>query len=386
MTDELENNLAYLQKWQRDFDPEKISRLDKFLHDYFRGGRVKSKFDIVPFAIEDKQAQFVDTNFYYRVGGVDPEKAKEHNDILAIQWGIGSRKANTFEDQVAIANDKSIPYISWIIFDPADPMPIYQQASNYASDPHVISNPMRIDVEKPRSTTRCINYTELETIVSILKIESAFKVGAYSRVNIFEEIFPNGFPDWMEDVYQWIAQYLLFYKDGKWIQARYYDDYLNNGWEWSLPPAVTKSQLYKDQRWRDLVEAWQITDYGNAEYYIAKQWISPGQPGMKSCDLNLSMKSSMIFISNLFSGYTPPQPPITDCVWKFTATGNVNYRTQPLVSTSTYAGTFTSGTTVNSIGLSNPRYGEFWLKFKIDGKTYFTALWYSGKQYYVPMD
>jgi len=300
--------------WARDFPAEKIGFVDRLLHRW-RGGFIEHKATAAKIlGFPDFQAQFVDTNFYYRIGGVHPEKAKNYNNILAIQWGIGSRKADTFDDQVAIARANGIPYTTWIIFDPADPMLIPDQARNYAADPDVISNPMFADVEQPRSTTRCVSYGELRDIVLILKSLSPFKVGCYSRVNIFESIFINGFPDWMDDVWQWIAQYLLFYDGANWIQALYYETFLDN-WSWALPPSVVKSKLYSDEKWRKLVIAWQISSKGRAEKYIAPLKLPDGSPAMKSCDLNLSMDSVLVFIDKLFTGGStpPPDPDSGDC-------------------------------------------------------------------------
>jgi len=306
--------------WKRDFKGERIGRVEKFLHKW-RGGVLRKETGIEKivrsaladdFPVTDRQAEFVDTNFYYRVGGVDPVKAKAHNDCLFIQWGIGSRKADTFDDQVKVANDTELPYVSWIIFDPDSSMSISDQALQYSNDPDVKSNPMCVDLEKPRSTTRMINYSELRGIVTILQAASVFQVGCYSRVNIFEAIFPNGFPDWMEDVWQWIAQYLLFYDGEDWVQTRNYETFLNK-WAWSLPPSVVRSKLYSDQKWRDLVWAWQLSDYGKAPYYIAVVTLPSGGSGMKSCDLNVSMKKVALFIADLFAGQVPVPPPSGDC-------------------------------------------------------------------------
>ena len=94
--------------WVRDFPAE---QLGWFTH-------LANKFlakKIRPSALADRQARFVDTNFYYRLGGVDPAKAKTENDILAIQWGIGSRQAETYLEQVSIAQNNGQKYTSWWI-------------------------------------------------------------------------------------------------------------------------------------------------------------------------------------------------------------------------------------------------------------------------------
>lgn len=291
-----------MNEWKRNFQPERISRLDQILHGW-RGGYRKPPKTL----IAERQAQFIDTNFYYRVGGVDPVKAAARNDLLAIQWGIGSRKCDTFDDQVAIAKSQDLKYFTWAILDVSDPKPIEQQVEIWHGTPGATEAPMFIDQEKPRSYTRYLNANELRTAVLRIMQLSTFRPGCYSRVNIFEDVFNYQFPDWFEDVAQWIAQYLLYWNGSAWVQYRYYDDFLNK-WEWALPPAVVKSPMYKDGYWRSMVEAWQFTDKGDAEYYIAPEWISPGQPGMKSCDLNVSIKPLPEFIISIF-GEEPPLPP-----------------------------------------------------------------------------
>lgn len=301
-----------MNSWQRDFPAERTSKWGKLLHNW-RGGKTKkvTTFDRIlgkALDIRDRQAQFVDTNFYYRVGGTDPQKAKDHNDILAIQYGIGSRVVDTFAEQVGIANDQGLPYFSWIIYDPDDNLSIADQAEKYVSHPLAKVAPLFTDLEKPRSYTRMINYDELKIITDIHRQANDFRHGCYSRVNLFESVFPNGFPDWFEDVVQWIAQYLLYWNGSNWVQYRYYENFLDD-WEWSLPPSVTKSRLYSDQKWRDLVWMWQFTDKGDAEYYIANEFYAPGKPGMKNCDLNVSMQNAVEFITKLFGEIVPPPTP-----------------------------------------------------------------------------
>ena len=289
-----------MNDWKRQFPYEKIGRLDQFLHGW-RGGVAR------PFFIASEQANFVDTNFYYRVGGVDPDKARQHNDILAIQWGIGSRKTDTFDDQVAVAKSQNLKYFTWCILDVADAKSIEEQVEIWHDTEGATEAPMFIDQERPRSSTRYLNVDELRRAVTTIRSLSDYRVGCYSRVNIFESLFDE-FPTWMEDVAQWIAQYLLHWDSFAWVPYRYYDDFLKS-WSWSLPPAVIKSNLYKDSYWREMVEAWQFTDKGDAEYYIAPEWIYPGQPGIKSCDLNVSIKPLHEFMQSIFGEVDPIPPP-----------------------------------------------------------------------------
>lgn len=369
--------------WKRDFPVEKIGWIGKQVH-RLKGGRLP--IAEVASVIDQRQGRFIDTNFYYRLDGVVPEKAKEYSDFLAIQWGIGSNKAITYDQQVSIAIGNDQNYITWIILDPDDALPIVSQLALVLADPLAVCSPIAIDVEKPRSTTRCINYYELRDGILYLKSNSEYPTGIYSRVNIFEDIFPNGFPNWMQDVWQWIAQYLYVYVDGIWIEARYYEQFLKD-WAWSLPPSVVSSSLYNDQYWRDQVLAWQISPKGDAEYYIAPEWIYPGQPGIKSCDLNLTIPELSVFTQKVFTKVQepPPPPPEPECTWMFEAVRNVNYRTAPVVSASTYVGTINTGEIVLAEGLVNPRRNEFWLEINLDGSTYYTALMYYGTQFYKPI-
>lgn len=374
--------------WYRDFYPERISKLNRLLH-IARGGIVKPTarqvVEIGRLSVEEilRQGRFIDTNLYYRLNGIDPVKAKVSCDILAIQYGIGTRVAETFEQQVQIAIDNGQKYFTWIIFDVDDVQPIVNQISQYFSHPLVSAAPTCVDVEKPRSTTRCINYSELKLIIETLKILSEYRVGVYSNIYTFEQIFPSGYPSWMQEVFQWVAQYLL---DSNWYQYQYYDDFFVDGWEWSLPPAVTRSFLYRDQYWRDMVEAWQITSKGDAEYYIAVKWIYPGQPGIKSCDLNVSIRDLRTFIDRIFTKVSDPGiPPVPECSWDFQAVRNVNYRSEPVVTSASYLGTIQTGQVVHAIGIENPRSNDFWLKFDLDGGTVYTALLYSGTKYYIPL-
>lgn len=367
--------------WIRDFPGEKIGPLEKVLYQ-IRGGKLA-----VPLtALLDRQGQFIDTNFYYRLDGIDAEKEADNCDFLAVQWGIGSRKAETYDQQVyiALANDQH--YFSWIILDSDDELTVVQQLEKVMSDPLARVAPIVIDVEAPRSTTRCINYVELQAAVQYLKSISEYRVGIYSRVNILESIFGSSFPDWMAEVWQWIAQYLLFYIDGSWVQAQYYNQFLPS-YAWSLPPSVVKSRLYTNDYWRNLVLAWQITSKGDAEYYIAPEWISPGQPGIKSCDLNLTIPALNIFEDRVFSKYNPDpiDPPEETCSWAFQALRNVNYRTEPVVSSGTYVGTLQSGQVIEAISMVNPKTNDFWLTFELDGRIMYTALMYYGTQYYKPI-
>lgn len=371
----MQKNLTFnTSDWKREFPVEKIGLLERLLH--------KGRAGVLPFDVETRQAQFIDTNFYYRVGGVDVDKAKNHNDILAIQAGIGSRKAVTLEDQISVAKEAGLKYVTWLILDPNDSLSIAEQIISWFGWWGVDSAPMCIDLEKPRSITRHINRDELKIAVETIRNNSEFRVGCYSRVNIFESIFGSAFPDWFRDVWQWIAQYLL---NNQWSLYRYYDPFLNS-WEWSLPPSVTKSLLYRDKYWREMVEAWQITPKGDAVHYIAPMWIEPGQPGIKSCDLNVSMKSVADFMESIFGDIVvEPLPPIpNDCIWQFEALKRVNYRTQPIVSSSTYAGTFSVGHVVGAFEMINGK-NNLWLKFEMGGNIYYSALVYNCTKFYKPL-
>ena len=366
--------------WIRDFPAEQITTVDKVIH------RMKGGFQRLPKSLLPAyQAQFVDTNFYYRQGGVDADKADEQNDILAIQYGIGDWKCDTFDEQVGIAKDNGQKYIVWIIPSIASSMSVADQVKKCCQDPNTEGAPVYIDEERPNSYTRYLNAGELRIAIDTIRNYNPFPPGCYSRVNILDDVFDGAFPSWFEGVNQWIAQYLLHWNGSAWVQYKYYNNFLED-WEWSLPPSVVRSRLYSDSKWKDAVVAWQFSEKGDAEYYIAPEWISPGQPGIKSCDLNVSILPLNQFMLKVFNEQSPPPPiPDPECYWMFETIRTVNYRSEPRVADDTYCGYFEAGQMIPAIKLENPTLTDFWLEFVMNEQVYYTALVYHDVQYCKPI-
>lgn len=80
----------------------------------------------------------------------------------------------------------------------------------------------------------------------------------------------------------------------------------------------------------------------------------------------------------------PPEPECTP--WKFVVMRNeLNYRSEPVVADSTWRGRFLYGDIIEAQSMVNPRLGDFWLKFKMNGEEYYAALTYLGRQYCEPL-
>lgn len=83
----------------------------------------------------------------------------------------------------------------------------------------------------------------------------------------------------------------------------------------------------------------------------------------------------------------PPPPPEDVCTWVFQALVNVNYRKLPVVSASTYVGTFTAGTLIDAHRVVAPAGGQVWLQFKgNDGVDYYSVFMYNDSIYWKQID
>ena len=308
--------------WFRDFEAEQLPLSDRIR------ALLAATYPRPTIIAGERQAQFFDTNFYFRLGGLVPEKVQRNADMLIIQAGIGSRMAETLPEHVQIAKDTGKRYATYLIPDVDDSLSMAEQVDNWFTWPGVADAPMVSDIEKPRPTTRHVNTSEFKTFQLRMKAVSDFLTWSYSRVNIFEVLFPSGFPYWMEDVLQWIAQYFLTPK-GEYY--KYFEDWLAV-FAWQYPRAVNQSFLYQDPYWKKLVKAWQISPKFDGEYYLAPKYIEPGVPGIKSVDGNVSMEAQAVFL-NYFPEPEPipePEPEPILCGDRFiTVYDNQNFRSEP---------------------------------------------------------
>lgn len=316
--------LTYLDNggWERDF-PREAMPLSSRLRRLF--GAVLARPSMVG---GERQAEFFDTSFYFRLNGLDPEKVARNADMLIIQAGIGNRMAVTLPEHIAIAKDEGKRYATYLIPDVDSPLDLDEQVENWFGWPGVADAPMVSDVEKPRAMTRHINSIEFRDFQMTMKSLSPFQTWSYSRVSIFETIFAAGFPAWMDDVNQWIAQYYL---DTLWNMYRYFDDWLPL-YAWQYPRAVIKSPLYADSFWRERVKAHQISPKFDGNFYLSPEWISPGQPGIKSVDGNVSIEPLSVFLDYFpeSGGTIPPPPPEPVTGDRFeTLFAGQNFRTEP---------------------------------------------------------
>jgi len=240
---------------------------------------------------------------------------------------------DTLPEQVSIAKGEGKRYATYLIPDVDDPGNMNDQVDEWYTWPGVADAPMVSDIEKPRWSTRVVTPSEFRMFQLRMKARSAFQTWTYSRVNIFEPMFPQGFPSWMSDVLQWIAQY---YIDLSGHMYEYFDDWLRI-WAWQLPRAVQQSFLYASATFRNMVKAWQISSKFDGEFYLAPEWISPGQPGIKSIDGNVSIEPLAQFLSYFPDDGTPPpiEPPPIDPVagdQYLTLVEGQNMRTEPSTS------------------------------------------------------
>ena len=129
---------------------------------------------------------------------------------------------------------------------------------------------------------------------------------------------------------------------------------------------------FKFRDWDDW-RYWQLTQCWDGATYGAKS---------RCIDGDLFNGNEEMFKEVYGINETQPPPPGGNEVWKFQViTNELNYRSEPIVSSATWKGTFKKGQIVEAIKTVNPSYNDFWLQFKLNNNTYYCALTYRGTQY-----
>jgi GH25 family lysozyme M1 (1,4-beta-N-acetylmuramidase) len=124
-------------------------------------------------------------------------------------------------------------------------------------------------------------------------------------------------------------------------------------------------------------------DWDEWRYWQDSQWWDCKKYGAESFNLDhLYFNGDREIFKFVYGlGSIEPPPPEED-VWKFRVIREtLNYRSEPIVATSTWRGKFDHNDVIDAVRTVNPVLGDFWLEFNKDGETYYSALIYKGRQY-----
>jgi len=127
---------------------------------------------------------------------------------------------------------------------------------------------------------------------------------------------------------------------------------------------------------------YKFRDWSDWRYWQDSQWWDGKLYGAKSTYIDHDyFNGTLDDFKRAYNTETIPPEPEPD-MWKFKViTSELNYRSEPIVTSSTWRGVFKKDYVIDAIRTVNPAYNDFWLEFKLDGNTYYSALTYRGTQY-----
>lgn len=258
------------------------------------------------------QAKFVDLDVYFRHGGVDALKAKNF-DLLLIQAGVGLWINPLLQEQIALAKSIGKPYATFHIPDGDVEGSITYQVEKWAAQPGVLDGVMVPDIEKPGQeiADKLVTFPQLKEYLNRASLISKRGLVVYSRVETLTKLFAGQFPSWWSYPLI-IAQYLYEGLDehGNGVQFTRYDPFLLR-WGSQLPPSVVNSPMFGPWE-QSLVIGWQISEKGDAQYYIANaKTQDPNFPnGISHCDLGVSTIDRSQFMGTFICSDPTPPPMI----------------------------------------------------------------------------
>jgi len=237
------------------------------------------------------QLRAVDIHEYYRTGGIDWQRADQNFDIAGIRACVGTRMDKLLPEHINYCKLMGIPYITYQV--PVHGKDPDEQTDFYLSLPGVSDGLIAEDIEPYEGIM--VTAAEAKAVFDALDRKRSDMAWYYSNYYYTNKI---GNPAWIKYRQVWWAEYR--YESGT-TKFRKFEPFLAV-YPWWQP------------RWAQVlgidVTLHQLTDYGDAQFYLARAYTDdPDWPnGIKSADLNVGLKSTE-YILSLWDALKPPTPP-----------------------------------------------------------------------------